>query len=162
MAAANRRVCVQAPSRCRFALGWGPPRRLLPAARRRRSANGSPTFGIRSFACWKEASSRSLSTDPSANWRHPGNANVCFEGFDAQDILGVLQPRLAASTGAACTIWHSRTIARAPGARLVGHVQSEASIRFSFGRFTSHDEIETAARLVDEALATVSAEAIIS
>ena len=40
---------------------------------------------------------------PVGEWRHPGNANICFDGYDAQDILGVLQPRLAASTGAACT-----------------------------------------------------------
>ena len=33
---------------------------------------------------------------------HPGNANIRFDGFDAQDILGALQPRLAAATGAAC------------------------------------------------------------
>ena len=98
---------------------------------------------------------------PIGEWRHPGNANVCFEGFDAQDILGVLQPRLAASTGAACTtgIPEPSHVLRALG---LSDAQSEASIRFSFGRFTSHDEIETAARLVNEALATVSAEAIIS
>ena len=98
---------------------------------------------------------------PIGEWRHPGNANVCFEGFDAQDILGVLQPRLAASTGAACTtgIPEPSHVLRALG---LSDTESEASIRFSFGRFTSHDEIETAARLVDEALATVSAEAIIS
>ena len=39
---------------------------------------------------------------PIGQRRHPGNANICFDGFDARDILGVLQPRLAASTGAAC------------------------------------------------------------
>ena len=98
---------------------------------------------------------------PIGNWRHPGNANVCFEGFDAQEILGVLQPRLAASTGAACTsgIPEPSHVLRALG---LTAVQSEASIRFSFGRFTSHDDIENAARLVSAALATVSAEAIIS
>ena len=39
---------------------------------------------------------------PVGDWRHPGNANVRFDGFAAQDILGALQPRVAASTGAAC------------------------------------------------------------
>ena len=98
---------------------------------------------------------------PIDDWRHPGNANICFEGFDAQDILGVLQPRLAASTGAACTTGMPEPshVLRALG---LSDAQSEASIRFSFGRFTSRKEIETAARLVNEALATVSAEAIIS
>lgn len=35
--------------------------------------------------------------------RHPGNANICFTGFDAHELIGALQPRVAASTGAACT-----------------------------------------------------------
>ena len=98
---------------------------------------------------------------PIGQWRHPGNANICFDGFDAQDILGVLQPRLAASTGAACTtgIPEPSHVLRALG---LSDAQSEASIRFSFGRFTSREEIETAARLVNEALATVSVEATIS
>ena len=35
--------------------------------------------------------------------RHPGNANVQFEGVCANDLLAVLQPNLPASTGSACT-----------------------------------------------------------
>ena len=98
---------------------------------------------------------------PVGQSRHPGNANICFEGCDAQDILGVLQPRLAASTGAACTtgIPEPSHVFRALG---LPDAQSEASIRFSFGRFTTQEEIETAARLVNEAVATVSVEAPIS
>ena len=94
---------------------------------------------------------------PLGQSRHPGNANICFEGCDAQHILGVLQPRLAASTGAACTtgIPEPSHVLRALGLTVV---QSEASIRFSFGRFTSRKEIESAAHLVHEALATVSVE----
>ena len=92
---------------------------------------------------------------PVGQSRHPGNANTCFEGCDAQDILGVLQPRLAASTGAACTtgIPEPSHVLRALG---LSDAQSEASIRFSFGRFTTYEEIETAARLVREAVASVS------
>ena len=93
--------------------------------------------------------------------RHPGNANISFEGCDAQDILGVLQPRLAASTGAACTtgIPEPSHVLRALG---LSDAQSEASIRFSFGRFATYEEIKTAAQLVSEALATVSVEATMS
>lgn len=95
---------------------------------------------------------------PVGQCRHPGNANICFEGCDAQDILGVLQPRLAASTGAACTtgIPEPSHVLRALG---LSDAQSEASIRFSFGRFTTHEEIEATARLVNEALLTLSVEA---
>ena len=39
---------------------------------------------------------------PKGQKMHPGNANVRFTGFSAHDILGALQPRLAASTGSAC------------------------------------------------------------
>ena len=92
---------------------------------------------------------------PIGERRHPGNANICFDGFDARDILGVLQPRLAASTGAACAsgIPKPSHVLRALG---LTTVQSDASIRFSFGRFTSFEDIEDAAHLVEGALATLS------
>ena len=92
---------------------------------------------------------------PVGQSRHPGNVNICFEGCDAQDILGVLQPRLAASSGAACTtgIPEPSHVLNALG---LSDAQSEASVRFSFGRFTAYQEIEAAARLVNEAVATVS------
>ena len=89
--------------------------------------------------------------------RHPGNTNICFDGFHAEDILGVLQPRLAASTGAACAsgIPEPSHVLRAIG---LTAAKSDASIRFSFGRFTSFEDIEDAARLVGKALATLSLE----
>ena len=94
---------------------------------------------------------------PIGQRRHPGNANICFDGFDARDILGVLQPRLAASTGAACAsgIPEPSHVLRAIG---LTSAQSDASIRFSFGRFTSFEDIEDAAHLVEGALATLSSE----
>ena len=91
---------------------------------------------------------------PTDDRRHPGNANVQFEGFDAQDVLGALQPRLAASTGAAC----------ASGLPEPSHVlaalglsadESGASIRFSFGRFTVDGHVEVTAALVRQALASL-------
>ena len=92
---------------------------------------------------------------PIGQRRHPGNANICFDGFDARDILGVLQPRLAASTGAACAsgIPEPSHVLRALG---LTTQQSDASIRFSFGRFTSLEDVENAAHLVEGALATLS------
>ena len=94
---------------------------------------------------------------PIGQRRHPGNANICFNGFDARDILGVLQPRLAASTGAACAsgIPEPSHVLRALG---LTSAQSDASIRFSFGRFTSFEDIEDAAHLVEGALTTLSTE----
>ena len=83
--------------------------------------------------------------------RHPGNANVRLDGFDAQDILGALQPRLAASTGAACASGIPEP-SHVLGALGLTEKQSKASIRFSFGRFTTDDDLEAAACFVLEAL----------
>ena len=81
------------------------------------------------------------------NLRHPGNANLRFDGLAAQDILGALQPRLAASTGAACSsgIPEPSHVLRALG---LSSEQAEASIRFSFGRFTTNIDVTEAATLV--------------
>ena len=84
--------------------------------------------------------------------RHPGNANIRFDGYDARDILGSLQPQLAASSGAACSsgIPELSHVLRAMG---LTEEQSNSSIRFSFGRFSTADEVCAAATLVQETLA---------
>ena len=90
---------------------------------------------------------------PRATRRHPGNANVRFEGVDAHEVLGVLQPRLAASTGAACTsgVPEPSHVLAALG---LSAAACDASVRFSFGRFTRDEEIEDAASLVLAAMAS--------
>ena len=66
-----------------------------------------------------------------------------------------LQPHLAASSGPACTsgIPEPSHVLRA--LRLTPD-RSDASIRFSFGRFTTAAEIEQAARLVSRTLASLA------
>ena len=91
--------------------------------------------------------------------RHPGNSNLRFDGFDAQDILGALQPRLAASTGAACASGIPE-LSHVLGALGLTEMQSKASIRFSFGRFTTDGDIEASARFVLEALDSLSVESV--
>ena len=88
---------------------------------------------------------------PLGNLRHPGNANLRFDGLAAQDILGALQPRVAASTGAACTsgIPEPSHVLRALG---LSSEQAEASLRFSFGRLTTNLEVNEAANLVIRAI----------
>ena len=70
-----------------------------------------------------------------------------FGGLDAQDILGALQPRLAASTGAACAsgIPEPSHVLRALG---LSEAEARSSVRFSFGRFTTSGEAEAAGELV--------------
>lgn len=82
---------------------------------------------------------------PPSGSRHPGNANIRFEGHDAHDLLSALQPCVAASSGSACTsgISEPSHVLRAIG---LTDDQADSSIRFSFGRFTNDDEIEGAAQ----------------
>ncbi|SDY75883.1 cysteine desulfurase family protein [Nitrosomonas halophila] len=83
--------------------------------------------------------------------RHPGNISIGFSGFHAQDILGVLQPHLAASTGSACTsgISEPSHVLRAIG---LATEQAESVIRFSLGFETSDQEVDGAVKLIDMAL----------
>ena len=88
---------------------------------------------------------------PPLERRHPGNANLRFGGYDAQDILAAVQPHLAASTGAACAsgIPEPSHVLEALG---LSESDAAASVRFSFGRFTTEDDIVSAVRIVEGAL----------
>ena len=92
---------------------------------------------------------------PTGEFRHPGNANICFEGFFAQDILQVLQPHLAASTGSACTsgIPEPSHVLKAIG---LSPEDAEASIRFSLGFDTTDADIDDAVNLIDNVLGKLS------
>ena len=87
---------------------------------------------------------------------HPGNANVRFNGFKAHDILGILQPRLAASTGSACTSGFPEPshVLRAIG--LSGD-EAESSVRFSIGAGTTDADLEEAVSLIENALTKLAA-----
>ena len=88
---------------------------------------------------------------PDVDDRHPGNANLRFEGFDAQEILGTLQPKLTASSGSACT---SGTPEPSHVLRAIGLTgdEADASIRFSIGHQTTEDDIDDAVELIVAAL----------
>ena len=120
------------------------------AAERKRVAGQRDAFG----ELLRRAGYTVAVNGPKAERRHPGNANLRFDGFLAQDILGALQPSLAASTGSACTsgIPEPSHVLRAMG---LSEEEAEFSIRFSFGRFTTDEEIEEAARLVINCLETI-------
>ena len=90
---------------------------------------------------------------PQSDKRHPGNANLQFTGYEAEWILASLQPVLAASSGAACTSGTPEP-SHVLRAMSLSAEDSDASIRFSFGRFTTDDEVNFAARLVLQALQT--------
>lgn len=92
---------------------------------------------------------------PEGERRHSGNVNICFSGFSAHEILGTLQPRLAASTGSACTsgIPEPSHVLRATGLEMD---QAESSVRFSLGFDTSDDDVEEAVKLICETLESLS------
>ena len=88
---------------------------------------------------------------PTSPQRHPGNTNLRFHGFSAQDILQSLQPKLAASTGSACTsgIPEPSHVLKALG---LTTDEAEASVRFSLGFETPDEDVDTAVRLLDDTL----------
>lgn len=75
--------------------------------------------------------------------RHPGNALMRFRGQDASDLLGRLQPHIAASTQSACS---SGSIEPSHVPKAMGYDREVASecIRFSFGRFSTMSQAEAA------------------
>lgn len=93
---------------------------------------------------------------PIGTQRHPGNANVRFDGFNAHEILATLQPRLAASTGAACSSGLSTPshVLRAIG---LSRDEAESSIRFSIGAGTTDADLEEAVSLIENALTKLAA-----
>lgn len=93
---------------------------------------------------------------PTVDRRHPGNANIRFSGFDARDVLASVQPRLAASTGSACTsgIPEPSHVLRAIG---LSQNEADASIRFSLGRETTNADLKEAVDLLNNSLSRLAA-----
>ncbi len=88
--------------------------------------------------------------------RHPGNASIRFVGLSAHEILGALQPYVAASTGSACTsgIPEPSHVLRAIG---LTDAEADASIRFSLGRNTEAADIDEAVAHIARAISTLPA-----
>src|SRR5262249_54442393 len=87
--------------------------------------------------------------------RLPNTLNVSFVGLIGAEILARLDG-VAATTGSAC---HSDRVELSPVLKAMG-IEADVcmgAIRFSLGRATTHDEIETVvARLVDIASAATA------
>ncbi|UQZ83583.1 Cysteine desulfurase [Paenibacillus konkukensis] len=83
----------------------------------------------------------------------PNTLNVSFVGMNGQDILRQF-PEIAASTGSAC---HSGSTSLSPVLRAMGVSEYEGlgAIRFSLGRFTTREEIETVLALFQERLPAI-------
>jgi cysteine desulfurase len=93
---------------------------------------------------------------PALDYRHPGNANLRFVGFSAHDLLlSSLQPKLATSTGSACS---SGSIEPSYVLREIGlsKVEAASSVRFCIGRHTTEEDTVAAVELISEALTKLS------
>lgn len=88
---------------------------------------------------------------PTVNQRHPGNTNLRFDGYNAQDLLSRLQPKIAAATGSACT---SGVLGTSHVLLEIGlsREQADSSVRFSLGRYTSSDCIDKAVARIYECM----------
>jgi cysteine desulfurase len=84
--------------------------------------------------------------------RHPGCSNTRFDGHDGRDLLSLIQPSVAGSSGSACSsgITEPSHVLRAIG--LSGE-DADASIRFSFGRFNAEADVPVAIGAISQALA---------
>jgi cysteine desulfurase len=81
--------------------------------------------------------------------RHPGNLHVRFDGIDADDLLARLQPDLHAATGSACTSGQPH-YSHVLGAIGQSDFVANQGIRFSLGRFSTHDDIHRAVNLISK------------
>lgn len=75
--------------------------------------------------------------------RHPGNANLKFDGYDADNILQRLQPIVSASTGSACSsgVTDPSYVLQAIGLTCN---EAQSSIRFSFGHTNTSEDVQSA------------------
>jgi cysteine desulfurase len=81
-----------------------------------------------------------------AERRLPGNLNLSFGGVDGEALLLALKD-LAVSTGSACT---SASLDPSYVLRALGldHALALSALRFSFGRFTSEQDVDSAVELL--------------
>ena len=91
---------------------------------------------------------RGASTNGSPRRRVPGILNVHFEGVEAESLMLALG-NVAISAGSACT---SAEVEPSHVLLALGFGEDRAmsSVRFSFGRFTTRDEIDYVGQLVAE------------
>ncbi len=87
-----------------------------------------------------------------AQARIPGILNIAFEGVDGEALLMALAPDIACSSGSAC---NSAFVEPSFVLRGIGldDTLAQASLRFSFGRFTTEAEVDQA---LDRVVETVS------
>ncbi|WP_419722980.1 cysteine desulfurase family protein [Sphingobium aquiterrae] len=123
--------------------GFGAAARLLVA---RREADAAHVVALRAqaarlFSGW--------TLNGSETQRYQGNLNIRREGLDGARLLSECR-NVAFSLGSACASGSGRPshVLRALG---LTEAQARGSVRIGFGRYTTPDELEEAARAINEA-----------
>lgn len=90
---------------------------------------------------------RNLRINGDMEHRHPGNLNILLPHTDARELILALQPKIAFSTGSACTsgVQEPSHVLRAIG---LSTEEAERSFRITVGRFTDIDDINNAITLI--------------
>ena len=88
---------------------------------------------------------------PNLEDRHVSNLSICFNGYDAEDLISLLQPKLAVSTGSACTtgIPEPSHVLSALG---LSSEDAKSIIRFSFGKYTERSDTIKATNILLQSL----------
>lgn len=82
-------------------------------------------------------------------------SNICFTGFDSERIMQAIGARVAASRGSACSTGKIEP-SHVLSAMGMTEKEAHASIRFSFGRFTTEQEVERAIEIIMGSLDALS------
>lgn len=92
----------------------------------------------------------------SAEFCHPGNLNVAFKGINASQLIEVMQPDLAASTGSAC---NSEMVLPSHVLKALGLSDEAvtASMRLSVGRFSDESQIDRAVAVIAQGISQLQA-----
>ncbi len=86
-------------------------------------------------------------------WNVPGILNIRFEGIDSETLIMAL-PDLAFGMGAACSSGGAK-LSHVVRATTGSEQAARESLRISFGRYTTHQEIRRAADLIVEAVENI-------
>lgn len=86
--------------------------------------------------------------------RLPNTSNISFSGINSSELIKQFATKLAVATGSACTsaLPQPSHVLKAMG---VSEKDAYASIRFSLGKYTTSEEIDTAIEIIKEAISTI-------
>ncbi|MEN8250181.1 MAG: cysteine desulfurase family protein [Bacteroidota bacterium] len=82
-------------------------------------------------------------------------SNICFKGIDSERLMQKIGGKVAASRGSACSSAGARA-SHVLSAMGVSHDDALSSVRFSFGRFTSEDDLEKAIDIIVRSIKSLS------